>query len=217
MGEAEKITSENLLIIHSVFYFYGSAAGPDISNQIAIDIKEHWNSPHAVVFFKNDLFRVLFDIEGFHVPELRPADVYKNTNPRNNYFRIEPFAIGNISFVDGLGSNTGYFKLENLLNNSTTAAHEYGHTLGLDHPKILDIRGNGQPGIMYPRGTLVDPEFQYDPVIPAGMKGGTLNPFTRKVFQEDIDHLRLNRLYFDKQGLAKVGDFSSVWHEAQNP
>ena len=165
--------------------------------------------------FKQNIYEVLFEIEGVYEPLLTPSDVFENTNPRNNYFRIEEYAHGNISFVDGLGSNTGYFKLENLLNNSTTAAHEFGHTLGLDHPKNLDIRGYGRPGIMYPRGTLVDPEFQYDPSIPAGLKGGTMNPFTRRVTRHDIDDLKLNRLSFDKNGFAVLGEFSSVWHDAQ--
>jgi hypothetical protein len=143
--------------------------------------------------------------------------VFENTNPRYNYFRIEAFAGGNISFVDGLGCNTGYFKLDNLLNHSTTAAHEYGHTLGLDHPKILDIRGQGVPGIMYPRGTIVDPPFQYSPVARPLEPGGTINPFTRKVLQSDIDALGLNRLRFNKEGFAVLGDFSSIWHEAHMP
>lgn len=86
----------------------------------------------------------------------------------------------NISFVDGLNSNTGYFLLDNLLNGSTTAAHEFGHTLGLDHPHNLDIRGKGVPGIMYPRGTIVDPPYQYDPNAAPGKPGGTMNPFTGK-------------------------------------
>jgi hypothetical protein len=68
---------------------------------------------------------------------------------------------------------------------------------------------------MYPRGTLVDPQFQYDPTVPAGVKGGTLNPFTRKVLQSDIDDLKLNKLDFNKEGFAVLGDFSSVWHDAQ--
>jgi hypothetical protein len=68
---------------------------------------------------------------------------------------------------------------------------------------------------MYPRGTLVDPEFQYDPSVPAGLKGGTMNPFTRKVSQNDIENLKLNQLDFNKRGFAILGAFSSMWHDAQ--
>jgi hypothetical protein len=34
------------------------------------------------------------------------------------------------------------------------------------------------------------------------------------VLQSDIDGLKLNRLRFNKEGFAVLGDFSSVWHEA---
>jgi len=214
MGEAELQPGNNLLIIHADIYFYGNAANNILSSQIAADIENHWNEPRGKVMMKRNVYDVVFSIQGYHI-HLTPQMVFENTNPRNNYFRIEEYAHGNISFVDGLGSNTGYFKLENLLNNSTTAAHEFGHTLGLDHPKNLDIRGEGQPGIMYPRGTLVDPQFQYDPSVPAGVTGGTLNPFTRKVLQSDIDDLKLNRLDFNKNGIAIIGEFSSAWHDEQ--
>ena len=137
-----------------------------------------------------------------------------NTDPRNNYFRIETQAPGNISFVDGLGCNTGWLLLANLLQDSTTAAHEYGHTLGLAHPQQLDLRGRGAPGIMYPRGTLTDPPYQYDPAVPAGEKGGTLNPRFRRVLPQDIEALQLHRLRFSSGGRALVGAFSSCWHES---
>jgi len=215
MGEAELQPENNLLVIHATIYFYGDAANDFLSRQIAKDIADHWNEPRGKVVIKRNFYNVVFDMEGIYEPSLTPETIYENTNPRNNYFRVEEYAHGNISFVDGLGSNTGYFKLENLLNNSTTAAHEFGHTLGLDHPTILDIRGLGQPGIMYPRGTLVDPPFQYDPTVPAGLKGGTMNPFTRKVFQSDIDDLKLDKLRFNKNGFATIGEFSSVWHDPQ--
>lgn len=217
MGEVELQPDNNILIIHSVIYFYGNAANEILSEQIAKDIPDHWNEANGKAIIKRNIYDVFFDIRGFYAPSLSPKTIFENINPRNNYFRIEAYAHENISFVDGLGSNTGYFKLENLLNNSTTAAHEFGHTLGLEHPKNLDIRGEGQPGIMYPRGTLVDPPFQYDPNVPAGLNGGTLNPFTRKVLQSDIDDLSLSKLNFDKKGFAVIGNFSSVWHDAQVP
>jgi len=216
MGEAEIITPSSQLIIHSALFFYGNAVDDALAAQVAKDIRDHWNEPQATVIINKKLHQVVFNIDGVWSKSLTPDMVFDNDSPRNNYFRIEEYAIGNISFVDGLPCNTGYFKLENLLNNSTTAAHEYGHTLGLEHPAVLDIRGKGQPGIMYPRGTICDPEFHYDPLAAPGAKGGTLNPFTRKVLPSDVDRLQLQRLRFNNKGMAVVGGFSSVFHESHS-
>ncbi len=217
MGEAELLTVNNQLIIHSVLFFYGDAANEALSVQVAKDVSDHWNETNGRVQVKKNWFHLYFDIIGRWHASLTPEAIYANTDPRNNYFRIEEYASGNISFVDAINSNTGYFKLENLLNNSTTAAHEYGHSIGLEHPQNLDIRGKGWPGIMYPRGTLVDPHFQYLPDVLPGEKGGTLNPANRKVLQQDIDDLHLDKLSFNKNGVAIVGDFTSVWHEKHLP
>ena len=213
MGEAELYASANELVIRSILYFYGGAADAGLALQIADDISRTWNAPAARVKIRGEWYQVRFDIEGHYKPDLQPAAVWHNTNPRLNFFRIEEYSQHDISSVDGLGCNTGYFKLGNLLDHSTTAAHEYGHTLGLDHPKDLDIRGKGQPGIMYPRGTLCDPEYQYDPAAAAGGPGGTLNPFKRKVLDSDIAGLRLSRLAFNGRYTAVLGEFSSFFHE----
>lgn len=217
MGEAELNTDSRRLIIRSSILCYGGGADHNLAIQIADDISHAWNEPKGKVRIRGDWYDIRFEIEGLYEPDLRPAAVWHNTDPRLNFFRIEEFSLHDISSVDGLGCNTGYFKLGNLLNHSTTAAHEYGHTIGLDHPQDLDIRGKGQPGIMYPRGTLCDPAFQYDPRATAGGPGGTLNPFTRKVLDSDIAGLRLSKLSFDRNSLAILGEFSSFYHKKHSP
>lgn len=210
MGEAE-ITSGNNIVIRSHIITYGNAADEVVTERIRDEIETMWNEPKGTVNIHNTSFQILFRITAETRKDISELEVLQNTDPRINYFRIEEYVNGNISFVDAIGCNTGHFKLENLYVGSTTAAHEYGHTLGLDHPLNTDLRGKGVPGIMYPRGTLVDPEFQYDPSKPAGATGGTMHPMYRKVSQQDIDLIKLNRLSFI-DGKAIVGEFTNVYH-----
>ena len=213
MGEAELIRESGLMVIRSHFVFYGEGATDPIAKQIALDIQSHWNEPQAKVKIGNYLYQVQFSISGEYDGDLDPEKVWFNDDPRLNFFRIEEYVMGNISFVDGINCNTGYFKLQNLEQTSTTAAHEYGHTIGLDHPNKLDIRGSDKAGIMYPRGTICDPLYQYDSKAVPGQPGGTLDPKHRQVTQEDIALLRLDRLRFNSKNRAIVGGFSSIYHE----
>ncbi len=209
MGSAE--IDKGILTIFSHIITYGNAANPPLTEMIRDEIETMWNEPGGSLKLDGLLFKVVFRISASYQPNILDIDIYQNLDPRNNYFRIEEFAHGNISFVDGLGCNSGYFKLENLYMGSTTAAHEFGHTLGLEHPDDLDIRGKGVPGIMYPRGTLVDPQYQYEPDKPAGTKGGTLHPMYRKVLQQDIENLKLHKLQFENNK-AILGEFTNIWH-----
>jgi hypothetical protein len=209
MGSVEMNGNECRISSHIITY--GNAADEALTNMIQEEIESMWNEPAVSLQIANHSVAIRFQISAAFQPGISDITIYQNTDPRNNYFRIEEFVNGHISFVDGLGCNTGYFKLENLYKGSTTAAHEYGHTLGLDHPHNLDLRGKGVPGIMYPRGTLVDPQFQYDPSRPAGSKGGTMHPMYRKVTEKDIRNLKLHLLRFSGSK-AVLGDFTSVWH-----
>ena len=195
MGEAELKIHNNQLVIHSVLFFYGNAASDELSQQIANDVASYWNAAKGSAIIRGNKFDVIFNIEGIWARQLIPEMIFENTNPRNNYFRIEEYASGNISFVDAVNCNT----------------------IGLEHPEDLDIRGRGIPGIMYPRGTIVDSIYQYDSTAEAFGPGGTINPATRKVLQQDIDDLKLHKLHFNRKGMAVLGAFSSIWHERQMP
>lgn len=212
MGSAELDIHHRHLIIYSNIITYGNAGSPGIAASIAEEIETMWNEPQASLKFERLKFDVRFKVNAWFNPSITPFDIYRNLDPKNNYFRIEEYSHNHISFVDGLNCNSGYFKLENLYKGSTTAAHEYGHTIGLNHPNDLDIRGQGVPGIMYPRGTLVDPQYQYDPSKPAGVTGGTMHPMYRKVKLQDIEDLKLHQLEFH-HGKAVLGEFTNVWHE----
>jgi hypothetical protein len=217
MGEAELYKQEKILAVRSVIILYGEAASDRLAYQVAQDISFHWNEPAASILIKKEPFSLKFDIEAKYEPDLSPETVWYNDDPRMNYFRVEEYVMGNISFVDGLPCNTGYLKLDNLAQTSTTIAHEYGHTLGLEHPSLLDIRGKGLPGIMYPRGSLVDSQFQYWPHVAAGEYGGTMDPVHRKVTLHDISALQLHRLSFNEHRKSIVGGFSSIYHERHLP
>lgn len=212
MGIIELDNDAKIILIKSTIITYGNSANFDLTKQICGEIENMWNEPKGIVEIHNTNYTVQFLIEAQYNSLIQPETVLQNENPKNNYFRIESFSKLNISFVDGINSNTGYFLTDNLYVGSTSAAHEYGHTLGLAHPTELNIVGKGRPSIMYPRGTLVNPEFQYDVSALPGQNGGTLYPIHRRVMQIDIDNLQLKSKI--ENNIFVIGKFSNKYHEA---
>ena len=213
MGTIEIDSLSKIITISSNIICYGNAADYEIAQHIAEEIETMWNEPNGIVELNNTSYFVRFNITSQYNSLLNAQSIIENENPKNNYIRIETYSKINISCVDAVGSNTGYFMLANLYKGSTTAAHEYGHSLGLLHPKELNIVGKGRPSIMYPRGTLVNQEFQNDVNAQPGGPGGTLDPQHRRVMQIDIDNLQLNKLI--KKEIFVVGKFTNKYHEMQ--
>jgi hypothetical protein len=212
MGIIELDSDAKIILIKSTIITYGNSATYELTQQICDEIENMWNEPNGVVEINNTNYTVRFMIDAQYNSLIAPETILQNENPKNNYIRIEAFSKINISFVDGIGSNTGYFLTDNLYLNSTSAAHEYGHTLGLLHPAELNIIGKGRPSIMYPRGTLVNPEFQYDVNALPAQNGGTLYPIHRRVMQIDIDNLQLkNKIEND---IFVIGKFTNRYHDA---
>jgi hypothetical protein len=185
-----------------------------LAKSSAKDIQDKWNAAGGKVTMGGVEYSVKFSVTGSYNDKLTADDVSKNTDIKNNFVRVEETVEGGISYMDDLGSNSGYFLLKNVKSDgSTTEAHEFGHGYGLDHPADSDLRGEGQPGIMNPRGTIVDPEYQYDPKAAPGAKGGTINPETRKVTQKDINNLGLDKVKYDASGRGRPGKLTNKYHE----
>ncbi|HNU13878.1 MAG TPA: peptidase M10, partial [Chitinophagaceae bacterium] len=97
MGTAE--INNQQLIIHSHIITYGNAANEELSEMIREEIETMWNEPKGSVELDGSVFSVFFRITSSFQPTITDIDIYQNLDPRNNYFRIEEFAHGNISFV----------------------------------------------------------------------------------------------------------------------
>jgi hypothetical protein len=227
-GESGEVTinkKTKTITVSSKMIFYGKESSAALAKSTAKDVQNKWNEANGKVIIKGVTYKVKFAIIGEHKPDLTPDEIAKNTDIKNNYIRVENKNNLDVSYMDGAeGANTGYYLLPNIIKDgSSTEGHEMGHGYGMfsenpdGHPVKKDIRGKGQPGIMNSRGTVVDPAYQYNPDAKAGSNGGTINPDKRKVTQNDIDELGLDKLKFDNKGTAKLGKLTDEYHNDETP
>jgi hypothetical protein len=220
---AHKSNRKKTITVITKLIVYGTAANQKVANAIAKNIQNHWNAPKAVVKIDNVKYRVKFKITGQCYQSLQSSWIHHNLDQKLFFIRVEQdVAHLGVSLMDGVCSNTGFFKISNVAyKGASTEAHEYGHALGLwpgtndGHPADLDQRGKGKPGIMYPRGSWVDPQYQYYPNVQPGEVGGTVNPDKRYVRQLDIDMLQLHKRNWINKGKIRLGKLSNKYHEAQ--
>src|ERR1051325_9402271 len=107
MGEADVDSRQGKITISSHIITYGNCATPEITEQIRDEIETMWNEPQGKIVLHNESYLVQFHITAECKKDTPELEVLQNVDPRNNYFRIEEFVFGSISFVDGLGCNTG--------------------------------------------------------------------------------------------------------------
>lgn len=204
----------NTATIQSHFIFYGNAAIEETGKAITSEIETMYNAANAVTFINGELFKIAFSITFELATEKEVLAMLKvNADGRKLFVRIEddkPAGKGvstNRSEMC-LGDNCGFFVTSDNLGKSTTAAHEYGHSLGLVHPDY-DLRGRGNPGIMAARGTLVDTPWRYDGWEKTGYEG--VDPAKRTVTPADIEKV-IAKLNFNNDGFADIGTSSNRFY-----
>ena len=173
--------------------FQGSALTPQNAYASAAEISRLWNESKTSVNYNGRVYRTRFVISYTVNDAWR---IMRDTSScAENYVQIEPMRhSGDRSFYELFGRN-GTFYTSDDLGSSTTVAHEYGHGLGLEHDDYNQLSAP-VPGIMFARGTLVKPRFQWNPTAQPGAPGGSINPKYRKVRAADIAKLDLGRLKF---------------------
>jgi len=226
---------------HIVFYGLGGNSTGKLSvleakyqamaQSYAVDIDKQWNGANGKVDIGGVEYSVKFNTTAEYRGDLTADEVTNNKDIANNYIKLVEDGI-DVSFTDKVsalgdpGGNTGVWLLKNIQGeNTTTEGHEHGHGFGAvkgdpsGHTRALDLRGAGQPGLMYPRGTLVDAPYTYDPskgastVTPTGAPVNSMNPQSRQANQGDINHLGLDKLtYNPTTGKAQLGVLTNRFH-----
>lgn len=140
------------------------------------------------LIFKGQI-RLSTDFRTSYSPSIEQAyaEAQANREIAKNFIRVEQNSKTGSSMMS-LAGNVGAFLYDDHLAESVTVAHEFGHSLGLQH--FGSVAGmQGFPPIMLERGAAPgDPQYAYDPSKPFS----PVNPIYRRVRQEDLYKLDVN-------------------------
>lgn len=200
--------------VRAHIYLYGTCATQELADAIAEEINRMWNEPFVEIAWAGVSRLVRFEVFCSSIGcESTLTLMETNTNHEVNFVRIEEENILKRSMMGyGLGQNSGHWIVGDQLGKSTTAAHEFGHALGLPHPSRIDYRGQGAPPLMCPRGTWVDAEYQWNPLVQVHEFGGTMNPKHRKVHIDEVRAILENAEY-QSDGKWIIGEVVNTFYD----
>ncbi|HLS30565.1 MAG TPA: hypothetical protein VK021_06890 [Flavobacteriaceae bacterium] len=186
-------------------YFYGSEANSELSEKIATGIASQWNSANAKTEVEGIEYDVKFRISYETVSVEKAIELAENNKSlKNNFIRVEKGDKNQSSFAlaSEQGGNSFWFNTNDELESSTTPAHEYGHGLGLPHPKIDLSESADRPHIMIPRNKAYGPYWSIE-----NDKGRrVVNPNARRVTPQNVsDALKNNGGRIHNRIISKDG------------
>lgn len=190
-----------------------------------------WNAANGVATVNGKEYKVLFSVTAEVVSEesaLSHASANKQLNDFSmNFVRIEDGFSGPAQvYPNAKGTNSIIMSTSHVCDNATTAAHEYGHSLGHTKHEPYGQKIDGQPNIFSSRHNPVDAEYTMDPSqgpTQMTMKDGKIIPSSvvnpmdtgkREVTQKDINYLNLRNINIDAFGKANIGSIDNVIFDA---
>lgn len=157
----------------SHLFLYGEV-DEQLAQKIATEINQVWNEGKHQILIGHVKYDLVFEVSTSVTTLEIARELSEQLDPINNFIRIlaGPNEHLNVSFIVG-HTNSGVWLLSDQLGFAKTAAHEYGHTLGLEHPE-------GESYVGIPRIMLTR---YYDP---------NLDLRQRKVLDIDIQELGIS-------------------------
>jgi hypothetical protein len=188
--------------------FYGDKAST--FSKVAIqEIQSAWTAkefffPEGSVY---PSYRMKINLTSQTVSEMKAQTLAEdNKDYKNNFIRLDQGEVDKESFVLSNGANSGVWYAAQGIGKSKTAAHEFGHILGLGHLNPNIIKDKATVSIMATKMTEVsDKKFQ-------NLTGNTIFGFKDKLnisFRQvtDNDLSQLATLFHEQQLLKKVAVF----------
>jgi hypothetical protein len=209
----QKIESTKIIKVTARMVYSGKALTAAIAKATTDEIQKMWNQTTTKVRLGASVYTVKFNVD-YLIATDRPLNNAESC--AYNFVKIlKKKTEEDVSYYADYGSNEAFFFTADNLGHSTTAAHEFGHGLMLKHTifnrsigmgfNLIEPRKANTPGIMAPRGAIVDAEFQRDPTALSGEEGGTLNPIYRKVRSADIQAIPFADVAFDADNFGCLG------------